>query len=360
MTPRAKNAIYSLILLVVLAGIYFYRKNAEKTPVKSTENLSISTKKLLLVQGKAQGTTFSIKYLDEKNRDLQVQIDSILLDFDKSLSTYRPDAEISNFNKPETDSIKFSFPYFYPVLKASKEIFEISKGAFDPTIAPLVNAYGFGFTKAQDLTENQLKDILQYVDFKNISFTKSSVKKLKKGMTLDFNAIAQGYSVDVVANYLKTLNINNFMVEIGGEVACSGKNQDGKTWGIGIKNPVLAEKGETATKAVVLLDNKALATSGNYEKFYIKNGKKFAHILNPTTGKPAEQNILSATVVADNAMIADGFATVFMVVGLEKSKEIVMNNPAQNLEVYFIYTNEKGELRSFMTEKMKKIIQEIQ
>lgn len=356
MTPRAKNALYSLIVIAVLAMIYLYRKNPTE---KSVSNAS-ETKKLLLVQGKAQGTTFSIKYLDVKNRNLQTQIDSILVDFDKSLSTYRPTSEISTFNKTETDSILFNFPYFYPVLKASKEIFEISKGAFDPTIAPLVNAYGFGFTKAQDLTDNQIKSILQLVDFKLISFDKTSVKKLKKGVTLDFNAIAQGYSVDVVGNYLKSLNITDFMVEIGGEIVCSGKNQDNKTWGIGIKNPILAEKGETATKAVVLLDNKALATSGNYEKFYIKDGKKFAHILNPTTGKPAQQNILSATVVADNAMSADGFATVFMVVGLDKAKEIITNNPALNLDVYLIYINDKGELASFMTEEMKKIIQEVQ
>ncbi len=356
MTPRAKNAIYSLLVITVLAMIYLYRKN----PTEKSVSNAPETKKLLLVQGKAQGTTFSIKYLDIKNRNLQTQIDSILVDFDKSLSTYHPTSEISTFNKPQTDSILFNFPYFYPVLKASKEIFEISKGAFDPTIAPLVNAYGFGFTKAQDLTDNQIKDILQLVDFKLISFNKKSVKKLKKGVTLDFNAIAQGYSVDVVGNYLKSLNIIDFMVEIGGEVVCSGKNQDNKTWGIGIKNPILAEKGETATKAVVLLDNKALATSGNYEKFYVKDGKKFAHILNPTTGKPAQQNILSATVVADNAMMADGFATVFMVVGLEKAKEIITNNPALNLDVYLIYINDKGEFASFMTKKMKEIIQEVQ
>lgn len=355
MTPQAKNAIYSLIILVLLAMAYFYRKYTDKTITENTTQ----TKKLLLVQGKAQGTTFSIKYLDAKNRDLQTQIDSILVDFDKSLSTYRPDSEISTFNKTEIDSIQFGFPYFYPVLKASKEIFEISQGAFDPTIAPLVNAYGFGFTKAQDLTENQIKNILQLVDFKLITFNQKSVKKLKKGVTLDFNAIAQGFSVDVVADYLKTLDINDFMVEIGGEIVCSGKNQDNKTWGIGIKNPILAEKGETATKAVVLLDNKALATSGNYEKFYIKDGKKFAHILSPLTGKPAQQNILSATVVADNAMIADGFATVFMVLGLDKAKEIITKNPTKNLEVYLIYANEKGELVSFMTEKMKKMIQEV-
>ena len=360
MTPRAKNTIYSLILLAVLAIIYIYRKNNTESNTKDLTQNPTEAKKLLLVQGKAQGTTFNIKYLDAKNRDLQTKIDSILADFDKSLSTYRKDSEISDFNKAEIDSVQFSFPYFYPVLKASKEIFEISKGAFDPTIAPLVNAYGFGFTKAQDLTENQIKDILQYVDFKQVSFNKTSVKKLKKGITLDFNAIAQGYSVDVVADYLKTLNITDFMVEIGGEVVCNGKNQDGKTWGIGIKNPILAEKGETATKAIVLLDNKALATSGNYEKFYIKDGKKFAHILDPTTGKPAMQNILSATVVADNAMTADGFATVFMVVGLDKSKEIIANNPTKNLEVYLIYVNEKGELQSFMTEKMKNIIKEVE
>lgn len=360
MTPRAKNAIYSFIILILLGAFYLYRKYNTPDASQNTAQNTPETKKMLLVQGKAQGTTFSIKYLDTKNRNLQTQIDSILLDFDKSLSTYRPDSEISSFNKTENDSVSFGFPYFYPVLKASKEIFEISAGAFDPTIAPLVNAYGFGFTKAQDLTENQIKDILQLVDFKLISFNEKSVKKLKKGVTLDFNAIAQGYSVDVVANYLKSLNITDFMVEIGGEIVCSGKNQDNKTWGIGIKNPVLAEKGETATKAVVLLDNKALATSGNYEKFYIKEGKKFAHILNPTTGKPAQQNILSATVVADDAMTADGFATVFMVVGLDKSKEILAKNPTKNLEVYLIYVNEKGELASFMSEKMKNFVKEVQ
>ncbi len=190
-----------------------------------------------------------------------------------------------------------------------------------------------------------------------IGFDEKKVYKKKKGVSLDFNAIAQGYSVDVLAAYLQSQGIENFMVELGGEVMCRGRNPEGNIWKIGIKNPILAEKGQVALHAAISLDGQGLATSGNYEKFYVKDGKKYAHILNPKTGQPVFHSVLSATVIAPDAMTADAFATLFMVLSLEESKAILAKE--KDLEAYLIFADEQGELQGYMSDGIRQMVEEV-
>ena len=344
------------------------------------------------------GTYYSIKYFGKSGTIFKKEIDLLLVDFNNALSTYIAESEISLFNN--NDSIhKFSSTYFYPVLQKSYEVFHYTKGAFDPTVMPLVNAWGFGFIEAEMPDSDAVDSLLQYVCFDSIYFDSLSIRKPKPGFMLDFSAIAKGYGVDVIAAFLRSRNIDNYLVEIGGEVACMGKNKDGKVWTIGIISPPMppspseSEKrrnGETEKRGrqvtdssihrftdsgggrcpvdiepalrdgglgfrvAFKLDNKAIATSGNYRNYYIKEGLKYAHTIDPKTGYPVEHNLLSVSVFAEDCMTADAFATAFMVVGKDKAIEIIKHR--DDLEAYFIFEDDKGKINSFMTEGLEGII----
>lgn len=347
MSSRNKNILYSLLLIILLGGVYWYRQS-KKLP--NVDNFS-----KLTVQGNTMGTTYTIKYLDKENRDLKKQVDSILVDFNNCLSTYQEDSEISAFNQDKHHV--FQRPYFYPVLKRSQEIYQATKGAFDPTVAPLVNAWGFGPKRKENIGKVQVDSLLNYVGFDTyIQFDAKQVEKIKEGVKLDFNAIAQGYSSDVIAQYLEKLGIINYMVEIGGEVMCRGKNEKNQLWSIGIDDPTHAEGGHQNLKAIVKLDHKALATSGNYRNFYEKDGKRYAHTINPKTGFPVEHSLLSATVIAPDAMTADAYATAFMVIGMEEAKKLLQQHG--ELAVYFIYMDDKNKLKTYISPNLEAYLHE--
>ncbi len=336
-----KNIIYSAVLIVVIMSFWFYRNN------KATEKQPLGN--LVVVNGETMGTTYTIKYLDEKGRNFKSEIDAILINFSQCLSTYIPDSEISTFNN-KTNAIYFKQPYFYPVLKRSREVFEASEGAFDPTVMPLVRFWGFGPDKNEKMSKKiEIDSLVRFVGFQFLSFDELGLKKLKKNVQIDFNAIAQGYGVDVIGDFLKSKNIQNMMVEIGGEVLCKGKNEEGKIWSIGIENPQFEEKGGSEVQAIVQMDNKALATSGNYRKFYVKDGKKYAHTIDPKTGYPVQHSLLSATVFAPDAMTADAYATAMMVIGKEKAIELAKK---QNLEIFLVF-DENGQTQTYVSESIK-------
>jgi FAD:protein FMN transferase len=350
MNNAQKNAIYSLALIFFMLLVYWWRES-QKPVNKSVSNST----QLIQIEGKTMGTSYHISYLDAKNRNFKNAVDSLLVIFNNSLSTYQPDSEISKFNQDTV--FAFKLPFFYPVLAKCKEVYELSEGAFDPTVAPLVNFWGWGFKnfKSNSPEQKTVDSLLQYVNFgKYIQFDTKQIRKTKKGVMLDFNAIAQGYGVDVVANFLKSQGIENQLVEIGGEVVARGKNAKGNPWRIGINNP--QDSLSNQLFASLELENQGLATSGNYRRFYIKNGKKYAHTLNPQTGFPVLHSLLSATVIASDAMTADAMATVFMVVGLEKAQAILQKR--KDLEAYLIFANAKGELKTFATEGVKKSLKE--
>lgn len=306
------------------------------------------TEKIQTIRGEAQGSTYGIKYISNNDKDLQQSVDSILEVIDLSMSTYRPESIISKINRGERVQID---NHFENVFKASQTIWKQSDGMFDPTVGILVNAWGFGANKNQNnLTQIQIDSLKNFVGFNKVRLTDEKfIEKENPAIFFDFNAIAQGYTVDVIADFLKSKGITNFVVEVGGEIYLSGKNTiDDKKWTIGIEDPTLpSDKRELMT--TVQFENQGLATSGNYRKIRTDSltGEKFVHSINPKTGLAKQSNLLSATVITDSAMYADGYATMFMVLGTEASKAFLENHP--ELNVLLIYNNENNEVLTFAT-----------
>jgi thiamine biosynthesis lipoprotein len=339
-----KNIIYSIVLLLLVAIVYFYRQSTSTTP---QENIQTERSKVVF-SGKTMGTSYRVVYLDESGRDFQSSIDSLLLVFNQSLSTYIPDSEISRFN--QGDSLVYESPFFYPVLKSSKEIFELTEGAFDPTVGPLVNLWGFGPGGPQLKDSVNIDQLVKLISFKNIVFDETSVKKLLPGIKLDFSANAKGYGVDVIADFLHSKGIENYLVEIGGELVAKGVNEKGEIWKVGVSRP--EEQGSAdQLYSIIALDNRAMATSGNYRNYYEVDGLKVSHTIDPATGRPVRHGLLSATVVAGDCMTADALATALMVMGTEKA--IQLQQKQGNFEIFLIYNDGEGNMKSYASEGIK-------
>jgi thiamine biosynthesis lipoprotein len=337
--------LFSLFASLPSDGARYLMKNAGG-PGHETSQLS-----LISFDGKAQGTTYHIKYYDPENRSFKAEVDSILADFDRSLSLYRVDSEISEFNRNET--FTFQSPYFYPVLKKSQEIYEDTDGAFDPTVMPLMEALGFGAKKVKDPGSANIDSLLQLVGFRHIRFDTVSVQKTRSHIRLDFNGIAQGYSVDVISEFLSKRNITRYMVEIGGEVRTKGTKDGGKPWVAGIEDPL--RRG--ALIATVALKDRAMTTAGNYHNHFTSNGQVFNHLINPKTGSMEQTSLLSVTVFARDAMTADGYDTAFFVMGTEAVKDFTTKR--RDLDVFLIYTNQNGVVETFASDGIRDLIKEI-
>lgn len=311
---------------------------------------------IIKIAGEAQGTTYHITWISEENLNYKREIDSVLKALDLSLSTYVPVSLISRINR--NDTIVIADKYFTAVFNKSVEVSEKTGGLFDVTVGPVINAWGFGFTKKATVDSAMIDSLINFVGYKMVRLEGGRLIKIKPQIRLDFNAIAQGYSVDVLASFLESKGISNYLVELGGEVKAKGKKNNKEYWRVGIDQPNETATDERPLQAVVQLRDRALATSGNYRKFYIENGKKYSHIINPQTGFPAKHNLLSATVIAADCMTADAYATAFMVMGLEKSKQFLSENEDLNLEVYFIY-DDNGVWKTYTSETMKEWIEEV-
>ena len=338
-----KNIIYSLILLLLVAIVYLYRQNQQKPALQVVET---STGKVVFT-GNTMGTSYRVVYLDQEERDFKNEVDSILLVFNESLSTYIQDSEISRFNR--MDTLFFKLPFFLPVLEAGKVVYEQTSGAFDPTVAPLVNLWGFGPDGPQLKDSVNINAILRLVDYSSVQFDEEKVWKTKEGVNLDFSAIAKGYGVDVIATYLSEKGIQNMLVEIGGELVAKGVNEEGELWKVGINRP---EEDANANElySIVALSNQGMATSGNYRNFYEVDGLKISHTINPKTGRPVNHGLLSVTVLAENCMRADAIATSMMVMGKEEAIELQKN---ADFEIFLIYSDEDGNLKSYASEGIK-------
>ena len=306
------------------------------------------------VSGFALGTSYHITYGALDSVDFSNDIDSILKDFELSLSTYQPASLISMINRNETDSVDMKFKKNFEI---AKEVYEASDGAFDITVLPLVNAWGFGPGTKQDIDSMLIDSLLQFVGMDKIRIEDNRVIKDNPGVTLDLNAIAKGYSVDVVADFLEKRKVNNYMIEIGGELRTKGLNPNHEVWKIGLDKPFFGNMmpGQNL-QAVILLDEKSLATSGNYRRFYEEDGVKYTHSIDPKTGYPARSSLLSATIISDECIVADAYATACMVMGLEKAKALLANHP--ELEAYLIFGDEEGEFQIYLTGGMEKLIKE--
>ena len=303
--------------------------------------------------GEAQGSYYHIQYLSEEGINYKTQIDSILLEIDSSLSIYKEYSLISQLNNG--DNIKTDI-LFNDVYHAATQVYKETEGNFDCSIYPLVNAWGFYDNQVVDsiiIDSIKFRNILQFVGFDKINLIDDSLV-LPKGMSLDFNSIAQGYTVDVIAQFLESKEDSNYLVEVGGELLAKGKNADGNIWRVGVDKPTDSIDSNERFLFILDLENKALATSGNYRKFYEKDGVKYAHTINPFTAFPAQNRLLSVTVIHDNCMLADAYATAFMVMGIRKSKQFAKLHP--EIEVYLVYTSKDGSWKSFISPTMQKRI----
>lgn len=311
---------------------------------------------IIIIQGEAQGSTYAVKYISSSELVSKKAIDSLLLAFDESLSTYRPDSKISKVN--EGDSTIIVDYFFVKTFEVSSRIYKETDGLFDPTIGVLVNAYGFGPKKQKiELNPTKIDSLLQYVGFDKVRLNENrTISKKFPHTYFDFNAIAQGYSVDVVVDFLKSKGIENGIVEIGGEIVAFGKNTiENKNWVIGIDDPTQSPEERTLI-AKIKLENLGMATSGNYRKVKTDSltGEKFVHIINPKTGLSQQSKVLSATVLSKKCIDADGYATAFMVMDIEQTKAFLKDR--NDLYVLLIYTDEQNTIQQFKTPNFEKLV----
>ncbi|TXG38728.1 FAD:protein FMN transferase [Seonamhaeicola maritimus] len=292
------------------------------------------------LSGVVFGTSYSAIYDSEV--DYQKQFDSLFYVLNKSLSTYQVNSDISKLNRNEYVEID---EHFKKVYLKSKEIFEVTDGAFDPTIGNVVNAWSFGADEAiKELDSLKIESLMQFVGFSKTHLSNGKVIKEHSNIYLEFNAIAKGYGVDVIGEFLEEKGINNYLVEIGGEIRVKGKNKEKKApWKVGVEKPHFDDK-QSILKAIILKDA-AMATSGTYRKFKVdENGNSYSHIIDTSTGYSSKTNLLSVSVIADNCMTADAYATAFKAMGIDKVKAFLKQH--QELKVFLIFENEKKEFET--------------
>jgi thiamine biosynthesis lipoprotein len=312
-------------------------------------SLQIQRESYKTLLGQAQGSTYRIVYEDKEGIDFSKSVDSLFSLVDQSMSLWNNNSLISKINNNQPYEVVDE--HFAKVFLASEVVSKKTKGYFDVTVGPLVKAWGFGKEKTRLIPGMESLDSLKkLVNYKNIRIDKGKVIKKYSESQLDFNAIAQGYTVDIISEFLKNNGVLNYLVEVGGEVRASGINAKLETWKVGIENP----KNENNLQAIVSLGNKSLATSGSYRKFFIQNGQKYAHAIDPHLGKPVAHNVLSMTVLANTCSEADAFATAFLVMGLEKAKRIAKKEKID----FFAIFEQNSQINTFATEGMKSVIVE--
>ena len=332
---RKKRLLWQLpFLALLIVGTILIIRQQHATPYQKNTGLIF-------------GTTYSVIY--QYDEDLQDEIEKELRKVDDEFSMFNSQSVVAQINRGEKPKLSDNFK---DVFKLARQVSDDTHGAFDITVAPLVNAWGFGFKHEQMPTKQQVDSLMQLIGMQYVELKDDIITMKKKGMMLDFSAIAKGYGVDVIAHLLEHHDIKNFMVEIGGEITTSGINPERVPWKIGVNKPnedALNESHELQT--ILNVTDKSMATSGNYRNFYIKGGKKYAHTIDPKTGYPVQHTLLSATVLTDRCAKADAYATSFMVLGMEGAKQILKSH--KDLMAYLIYTNNKGNLAVWYSPSLK-------
>ena len=333
-----KKANYIWIALLIVGTVLILLRHNRPMPFQKESGLIF-------------GTIYNVTY--QYDGSLKTEIDEALHQFDGSLSMFNDTSTISRINQ-NLDIVPDSF--FLHCFQRAMEISEETGGAFDITVAPLVNAWGFGFKQGIYPDSLQVDSLLQLIGYQKVSLSaEGKIIKQDPRITLDCSAIAKGYAVDVVAQLLNRKGIQNYMVDIGGEVDVHGKNPNGELWRIGINKPTddsLSVNQDLQT--VLSISEVGIATSGNYRNYYYRDGKKYAHTIEPRTGYPVQHSILSATVVARDCMSADAYATSFMVLGLEEAEKFIQSHP--DIDAYLIYADDAGDYQTYVSEGMKKYI----
>ncbi|WP_422350440.1 FAD:protein FMN transferase [Flagellimonas sp.] len=328
--------------LVVGIGILFLVGCTPKSWVKNQTS------------GAALGTSYSILYISGGELDYQKEIDSVFQVLNRSMSTYIPSSDISRIN--EGDSTIIVDEMFQDVFKTSSAVHKASDGYFDPTVGVLANAWGFGPGEQMDLDSLRVDSLLAYVGWEKVRLNKDgTISKMHPSIRFDFNAVAKGYAIDRLGALLDAKGIENYLVEVGGEVLTKGINViSGKKWSVGIDDPQV-EVGRQL-KLIVSLENKAMASSGNYRKFRVdpETGEKYVHTIDPKTGFTKNSSVLAASVVANNCAEADAYATAFMAMDLTDTKKLLETE--DDLEAYIIYLDGNGETKEFMTPGFSELI----
>lgn len=334
---RASLSWWKIVFLILLAvGTVHILKNHKPETYLHNE-------------GYIFGTQYHIKY--KGTTDLHKEIRETLNEVDGSLSLFNKHSIMRAINENRDTTVNTMFT---EVFNLAQEISHNTHGSFDITVAPLVNAWGFGHTNTTPVDSGRIEELRKYVGYSTVSLINGKVSKKHPQTMLDCGAIAKGYGCDAVAHTLERNGIKDYMIEIGGEVATKGLNDKGTAWNISISKPTENSTGtHNGHQTVISITNKAMATSGNYRNIRIIDGKKYAHTIDPRTGYPVQHSLLSATVIADRCATADAYATAFMVSGLEKSLEICKE---QGIDAYFIYANEKGEIKTISTEGFNKFM----
>jgi len=303
----------------------------------------------------AEGTVFGTYYkiVYQSDKDLRREIESTLASVDMSLSTFNKQSVISKINSNESMQTN---KMFRDVFMLAEQISKDTDGAFDVTVAPLVNAWGFGFKTGAQPTKHVVDSLRGLVGYDKVTLVNGEVHKADSRIMLDCSAIAKGYGCDEVARMLLSKDLTNFMIDIGGEIVTRGISSKRIPWKIGINKPIDDTLSTKAAEIQTVLNvtDKAMATSGNYRNFYYKGGKKYAHTIDPHTGYPVQHSLLSATVIAPNCATADAYATSFMVMGLEKAEQVLSRH--EDMMAYFIYQDTDGSLAVWYSPSMKKIL----
>ena len=335
---KKKKLIWQIpfLLILIFGSIYVIRQQHD-TPYQKDEGFIF-------------GTVYHITYQSDVN--YQKEIEAELMKVDKSLSPFNKTSIISSVNRNEKVKVN---EMFSEVFTLAESISKETQGAFDITVAPMVNAWGFGFKTGNPPTKQTIDSLRAIVGYQKVALKDGYVVKQNPKTMLDCSAIAKGFGSDVVARFLQKKGIQNFMVEIGGEIVVRGNSDKKLPWRIGINKPTDDSLNTNQElQDVVNVTDIAMATSGNYRNFYYKNGKKYAHTIDPKTGYPVQHNILSATVLAKNCATADAYATSFMVMGLDGAKKILAKHP--ELDAYLIYSDHKGSNKIWYSPSLQKKI----
>lgn len=305
----------------------------------------------IVLQGLAQGSYYAVTYFDEQGRNFQHEIDSIFHAVDMSVNLWVDSSIISKVNRNEEVTLDSIFINNFNI---AQEAAHLSDGYFDPTISPIVAAWGFSYKTGDSITPQLIDNLKQLVDYRKIRIENEKIVKENPSIQLDFNAIAQGYTSDLIAHFLESRGIENYLVDTGGEIMARGEKPDGKPWIVGIEKPAENWDSEQVVQTRIALRDKGLVTSGSTRKYVERNGKRYSHCIDPKTGYPVEHQLLSVTVLADNSVWADALASICMVMGKEKSLPLIEN--LDEVEAYYIYVNERNELETFATNGFQNLI----
>lgn len=304
-----------------------------------------------VIQGLAQGSYYAISYYDAQNRNFQHEIDSIFQAVDHSVSLWNDSSIISKVNRNEAVELD---TIFIDNFNIAQQAAELSDGYFDPTVSPLVAAWGFSYKNGDNITPQLIDSLKGLVDYHKVKIEDGKVVKENPLIALDFNAIAQGYTSDLIASFLSSKGIENYLIDTGGEIVGKGTKPDGQPWIVGIEKPADNWDSERVVQTCIALRDKGLVTSGSTRKYVERDGKRYSHCIDPTTGYPVEHQVLSVTVLAENSVWADALASICMVMGMDKSLAII--NARQDTEAYYIFVNGEGQLETFATAGFEALI----